>query len=565
MPQEESKPVDPAAEQEALQEAVEEMKVAQDGPVEAAEEDEGDDTEAGLAQAGAKGKKKKSKKKKVKDALSSIASSSSSNTNTTPATASDPLPSEAIDKLSSDQLTALMSANPSLKNSLPRGINPREFREMLKKMSAAELATGMSKGKNAKDMASYKFWSTQPVPRFEDAATSSEQVGQDKDISGKVDVPKKPIKEGPIQPSDVDKVSKKPSDLVEGFEWSEMDLENEQELEEVRDLLCNHYVEDDEAMFRFNYSFSTLNWALKAPGWRRSWHVGVRATKSRKLVAFISAIPVRLRVRDNAFDGSEVNFLCVHKKLRSKRLAPVLIMEITRRCNLKGIFQAIYTAGVVLPKPVASCRYFHRALDWEKLYNVGFSPLPHNSTKIRQVAKYKLPEQPLTPGVRLMKAEDAEDVTDLLQKYLSKVKLAQEFNKEEVVHWLVDKEADPSSPKRVVWTYVVDSNGKITDFFSFYCLESTVIHGAGHHSIIRAAYLFYYGTDAVDSDDLGILRKRLNELVKDALILAKQVWKSYTLNITTELTYATGQIRRAERPYNDGQPTVLAGTKVWRW
>lgn len=53
----------------------------------------------------------------------------------------------------------------------------------------------------------------------------------------------------------------------------------------------------------------------------------------------------------------EINFLCVHKKLRSKRVAPVLIREITRRVNLKGIFQAVYTAGVVLPKPVGTCRW----------------------------------------------------------------------------------------------------------------------------------------------------------------------------------------------------------------
>ena len=52
----------------------------------------------------------------------------------------------------------------------------------------------------------------------------------------------------------------------------------------------------------------------------------------------------------------EINFLCVHKKLRSKRVAPVLIREITRRVNLEGVFQAVYTAGVVLPKPVACCR-----------------------------------------------------------------------------------------------------------------------------------------------------------------------------------------------------------------
>ena len=35
----------------------------------------------------------------------------------------------------------------------------------------------------------------------------------------------------------------------------------------------------------------------------------------------------------------EINFLCIHKKLRAKRLAPVLIKEVTRRVNLRGIFQ----------------------------------------------------------------------------------------------------------------------------------------------------------------------------------------------------------------------------------
>lgn len=32
------------------------------------------------------------------------------------------------------------------------------------------------------------------------------------------------------------------------------------------------------------------------------------------------------------------------------------LQEITRRVNLQDIWQAAYTAGVVLPKPVAQCR-----------------------------------------------------------------------------------------------------------------------------------------------------------------------------------------------------------------
>jgi glycylpeptide N-tetradecanoyltransferase len=47
----------------------------------------------------------------------------------------------------------------------------------------------------------------------------------------------------------------------------------------------------------------------------------------------------------------------VHKKLRSKRLAPVLIKEVTRQCNLANVWQAIYTAGVVLPTPFGTSRW----------------------------------------------------------------------------------------------------------------------------------------------------------------------------------------------------------------
>ena len=84
-------------------------------------------------------------------------------------------------------------------------------------------------------------------------------------------------------------------------------------------------------------------------------------------MAFITGVPAFCIVRGKRVKTVEINYLCVHKRLRTKRLAPVLIKEITRRVNLAGIFQAVYTAGVVLPKPVASCRYYHRSLEPKKL------------------------------------------------------------------------------------------------------------------------------------------------------------------------------------------------------
>jgi len=546
MPQEESKLEDKANDQAALEEAVEEMKNDKNPQVEEEDEDEEDDNEEQETSASNPKTQKKSKKNQLKSALSAIKAASKSDA---PTSINEKLPSEVIDAMTPQQLQTLLTANPSLQSAIPANSasSQRDLREALKQMTVADTLTGMSRGNNAKDMASYKFWSTQPVPRFDEKAEASSSAVQEASKSGGE---KKPSREGPIQIVDPAKVSQKPSPLVEGFEWCEMDLLDEKELEEVRDLLCNHYVEDNEAMFRFNYSFDTLNWALKAPGWKKQWHVGVRASKSRKLVAFISAIPVHIRVRANTLDLAEVNFLCVHKKLRSKRLAPVLIMEITRRCNVEGIYQAIYTGGVVLPKPVASCRYYHRALDWEKLYNVGFSPLPSNSTKTRQIVKYKLPDRTATAGLRQMKAGDAEAVADLLIRYSKRVDLAQEFSKEEVLHWLLDKETDAKSSKRVVWTYVVENGGKITDFVSFYCLESTVIQGSGNHNVIRAAYLFYYGTETAleKPGDNEALKVRLNALVRDACILAKQVcYISLYLSYEDSPTNVfTGAIRRLQ-------------------
>lgn len=70
----------------------------------------------------------------------------------------------------------------------------------------------------------------------------------------------------------------------------------QQQLKELYLLLNENYVEDDDNMFRFDYSPEFLKWALKPPGWIKDWHTGVRVTKSSKLVGFISAIPAHVKV-----------------------------------------------------------------------------------------------------------------------------------------------------------------------------------------------------------------------------------------------------------------------------
>lgn len=208
----------------------------------------------------------------------------------------------------------------------------------------------------------------------------------------------------------MEEVRAEPYKLPPGFGWCEVDMGDAGQAKEVYDLLNRNYVEDDDAMFRFDYSPAFLQWALTPPGHRKEFVVGIRVTPKDagagpgKLVGFITGVPVEMRVHDRAMPMVEINFLCVLKKLRAKRLAPVLIKEITRRVNLTGVWQAVYTAGIVLPKPVAACRYYHRLLKPKKLVEVGFTRLAPRMNMARMVRLYQVPDAPASGafGVRLM-------------------------------------------------------------------------------------------------------------------------------------------------------------------
>jgi glycylpeptide N-tetradecanoyltransferase len=124
--------------------------------------------------------------------------------------------------------------------------------------------------------------------------------------------------------------------LPTGYEWCTVNLADENEATEVYNLLTNHYVEDSDGKFRFDYSIDFLRWALTPPGHVQDWVIGVRG--EGKLSGFISATPVTMVINGNRVQMGAVNFLCVHKKLRNLRLAPTLIKELTRRGGLCGQF-----------------------------------------------------------------------------------------------------------------------------------------------------------------------------------------------------------------------------------
>ena len=77
-------------------------------------------------------------------------------------------------------------------------------------------------------------------------------------------------------------------------------------------------MEDDHATFRFHYTAEFLEWwvpspfgiryvyefilfrfdrALKHHGYYKEWLIGVRVKSNKKLIGFISGVPITIRVR----------------------------------------------------------------------------------------------------------------------------------------------------------------------------------------------------------------------------------------------------------------------------
>jgi len=251
-------------------------------------------------------------------------------------------------------------------------------------------------------------------------------------------------------------------------------------------LLTNNYVQDEDAMFRFDYKIPFLRWALTPPGYYKNWLLGVRGGKKNTLFAFIGGIPVNVVVNGKEVKMCEINYLCVHHKLRAKKLAPVLIKEITRRVNCEKIWQAIYTAGPTIPTPFGHATYWHRNINCKKLIDIKFSSLKAGVPLSRHIRLHKLPENPSIAGIRPMKAKDIENVRNLLNNDLEKnTKVHFHWSSDEVRHFLLPQQD-------IIYSYVVEEKGQITDFFSFYSLPSSVLkENPGDHKTLSAAYSYY--------------------------------------------------------------------------
>lgn len=297
----------------------------------------------------------------------------------------------------------------------------------------------------------------------------------------------------------------KPSPLPAGFSFCNIDISDDKQLQEVYKFLSLNYVEDSQHKFRFCLSADLLKYALAVPGAIDDWVFGVR-TKTGALAGFISGVPYTIRSKEDVQPWCSVNFLCVHSRLRAKKMAPVLIFELARRVRLHNVYRAVFTGSDVPSKPFVSASYTHRPLNLKKMSDCGFYPIsPENLNSAKK--RFALP-QLVHKNIRPFCTDDIDGVMKLFNDTSSKFKYDIQMTPELVNHMFTPRE-------NTIYSYVIPSSSGIQAFFSFYMMDWSILDETARTlTQIRAAYVYYWATASVDLKNL--VADLLNKAVNDA-------------------------------------------------
>ena len=330
----------------------------------------------------------------------------------------------------------------------------------------------------------HKFWSAQPIHHENDEVDFDGYI--DKSI---------PVSEPPDHPAP----------LPAGYTWSTIDISDDQQLQEVYKFLSLNYVEASDHRFRFLLPASLIKWALLVPGYIKDWFIGVR-TKTGALCGFISGIPVRIRLNDDVQTWCSVNFLCVHARLRSKKLAPVLIFELARRVRIHHVYRAIFSGSNVPSKAFSQTQYMHRPLNLKKMNASGFYPISKSSMASAQ-KRFALPK--LVHGnIRPFCEADVDGVTNLLKNTSHHYKFDIDFTPDLVKYMFMPRED-------TIYSYVIPSSSGPAAFASFYLMKWSILNEPSSTvTEIRAAYVYYTATNNVDMKSL--IADLVNKAVNDA-------------------------------------------------
>jgi glycylpeptide N-tetradecanoyltransferase len=237
------------------------------------------------------------------------------------------------------------------------------------------------------------------------------------------------------------------------------------------------------------YTKEGLKWYALCPGYYPELFISLRNKDTKKIIACIFGVVVKIKVNEKIIQMVEINLLAIDKKLREKRLATYLIEEVTRRVSLTGIVNAIYSGTLDLPNKLVSVKFYHRPLNFKKLNDYNY--FPDKITK--NISLYDKLYKPKDTNYkfRLITKKDIPICLEHLNNKLKKLKVTRIFDKESFEHYFISRD-------NIIYTYIYEVNGKITDMISYYIIDQQI----ENNKIVKIANLFYYFNNSLEIADL---------------------------------------------------------------
>ncbi|ELQ75717.1 N-myristoyl transferase, partial [Trachipleistophora hominis] len=254
-------------------------------------------------------------------------------------------------------------------------------------------------------------------------------------------------------------VRKTPLDLPFGLRF---ECAQPSEYRDIYAFLRDNYVEDDVGSFRLTYSYEFLCWEFG--GKRTCPDYCVLVKDDHTIIGFVFAKEHDVVINGTKHVLASVNYLCIHKTFRNKNLAPLMITEIQRRVNMRGIACAIFTGALKLPFSICRAQYWHKILDCEYLASCKY---------INYFVGYK---RLTSRRCRRARASDLAEIRRLNNE-LHTYALYEEFCTEML-----------ACNERIMQFYVIEHDGVLQAFGSFYFLSSLAVK---NEKEIKGAYLMH--------------------------------------------------------------------------
>jgi glycylpeptide N-tetradecanoyltransferase len=325
----------------------------------------------------------------------------------------------------------------------------------------------------------YNFWNNKPVMNFTDVCATPESL--------------ETLNERPVYAS-VDKI-KLPSSL----EWRDVNISDDTEMSTVVDFLRMHYITDKTNKFKPNYTTEFIRWTLGS----NCIMTSIVAKDTGVMCGVVSAKFINLTVFNKTEQFGCVDFLCAHPKFRGKKIAFVLIDEITRRIVQNGCNTGVFTTTRCVPSPTATIRYYHRPLNYKKLFKYEFTRLQNGKeSTINKFDKLFKIETPIPSNYVQAKEEHAERMLSAYNEWMTRFNIYQEYTLEEFKQKFINNDFVRSY-------FVGDFDGaqqidfvgaQQIDFVSIYNLPYE-IHGE-ETEMINAGYLLTYTANVETTQEI---------------------------------------------------------------